>query len=170
MKNPVAWRTFALTLVVMTISVLVVSPQKINFDAPDAAHVSGPVAVVFGKKGDGLPEKLQVVGRINKVSFSRGCGVVLWSGTIELQLIEKVASYPYKRIYVVVNCLEDSENKKKYLGKVVKLEVSKLYVRYHDLRDQDPDTFYFELIDNTIDSRGLPFYCTNAGREDILRQ
>lgn len=142
------------------------STQKIDSAAQLAKEVSSPVPVVFGKKDDGLPEELLVVGRISKVSFSRPCGVVYWSGTIKIQPLQKIPNYPHKNVFVVVNCLQDSQNEKKYLNKVVKLKLSKLYPEQRMFRN--PDTFFFELIDNTIDSGGVPFYYTNAGREKIL--
>ena len=136
----------------------VLSIQKGDSSKRLAREVSGRVQVVFGKEGDGLPERMHVVGRITEVSFSRSCGVVLWSGTIKLELLGKVRDYPYRNVYVVVNCLDDSQNEKKYLGKVVRLELLKLYPKY---RHYQPDSFYFELIENRLNSRGVPFYCTN---------
>ena len=47
------------------------------------------------------------------------------------------------------------------------MEVAKLYPAYRKFRGVN--IFYFELIDNTIDSEGVPFYCTNLGREEILK-
>ena len=142
------------------------SMQRPDRTAVTAKDISAPVPVVFGKEDDGLPEKLHVVGRIAKVSFSRACGGVYWSGTIKIKLLQKIANYPFQSVFVVVNCLEDSENEKKYLGKIVRLEVSKLYPKLREY--QDLDTFYFELIDNTIDSGGVPFYCTTMSPREIL--
>ena len=135
--------------------------------AVTASEVSSPVPVVFGKKDDGFPEKLQLVGRITKVSFSRACGGVYWSGTIRVELLREIANYPYRNVFVVVNCLEDSENEKKYLNSTVRMEVSKLYPEFRQFRGLD--SFYFELIDNTINADGVPFYCSTVGRREILR-
>jgi hypothetical protein len=143
----------------------ILSIQKVDLTGI-AKEVSSPVPVVFGKKSDGLPEKLQVVGRITSVSFSRACGGVYWSGTIKMELLQMIPNYPYRNVFVVVNCLEDSQNEKEYLNKVVRIELSKLYPELRKFRD--PGSFYFELIDNTIDSGGVPFYCTNASRQEIL--
>ncbi len=143
-------------------------PQKRSPEAggPKAADVSGPVPVVFGKEGDGLPEKLKARGRVTKVSLSRACGVVIWSGTLEVTLLEKIKGYPHPKLYVVVNCLEDADEKQ-YLGREVEVEASKLYPRYTKFRDVS--TFYFEIIDNTIDSRGVPFYCATMSGHDLLK-
>ena len=144
------------------------SIQEIELAARIAKKVSSPVPVVFGKKDDGLPEKLLVVGGISKVSFSRACGGVYWSGTIKIQLLQKIADYPHQNVFVVVNCLEDKQNQKKYLHKVVRLQLSKLYPELRKFHD--PDSFYFELIDNTIESGGVPFYYTNASGAELLAQ
>ena len=85
-----------------------------------------------------------------------------------MELLQKVKDYPHRNLFVVVNCPEDSENEKKYLNKVVRLEVSKLYPEY--TRFRDPESFYFELIDNTIDSDGVPFYYPHVSRREILGQ
>ena len=50
----------------------------------------------------------------------------------------------------------------------MKLRLSKLYPEQRTFRN--PYTFYFELIDNTIDSGGVPFYYTNDSPEKILAQ
>jgi hypothetical protein len=135
--------------------------------APDEmADVSAPVPVVFGKKDDGLPEKLTARGTITKASLSRACGVVFWSGTLEITLRDKIERYPHPKVYVVVNCLEDNDEKK-YLGEDVEVGVSKLYPSYSQFHDAA--TFYFESIDNTIDSGGIPFYCTTMSGDDILK-
>lgn len=131
------------------------------------SEVSSPVPVIFGKKSDGLPETMKVRGRISEVSFSRACGVILWSGTLKVKLLDKTEGYPYEYAFIVVNCLEDSQNEAKYLDKVVEMNVSKLYPKYRKYRGAK--TFYFELIDNTINSGGVPFYCTSMGRDETLK-
>ena len=161
------FRLLIITCAIFVIAASTLSAPKVDSSKRIAREVSQPVQVVFGKKGDGLPETMFVVGRITELSFSRACGGVLWSGTIKLQLLEKIRNYPYKNVYVVVNCLEDSRDEKKYLGKVVKLKLLKLYPKYRHSRGEG---FYFELIDNTINSGGVPFYCTDAGPATILAQ
>lgn len=131
------------------------------------SDVSGPVPVVFGKKNDGLPEKMKIRGRISEISFCRACGGILWSGTLKIKLLESIEGYPYEHAFVVVNCLEDSENESRYLDKIIELDVAKLYPEYREYRG--PDSFYIELIDNTIGSGGVPFYITNMGRTEILK-
>jgi hypothetical protein len=82
--------------------------------------------------------------------------------------LDKIEGYPHEYVFVVVNCLEDYQNEAKYLNKVVEMDVSKLYPKYRKYRGVK--TFYFELIDNTINSGGVPFYCANMWRDDILQQ
>jgi hypothetical protein len=161
-----------LSILLMLVSVLMpqVLGQQKNDPGSDnvtEARVSSPVSVIFGHKRDGFPETLKVRGVISEMSFSRGCGVVLWSGTLKIKLIDRIEGYPYEHVFVVVNCLEDSQNEKRYLNKVVEMEASKLYPKYRKF--SGVDTFYFELIDNTIDSGGVPFYCTNMWRDEILK-
>ncbi len=132
----------------------------------NAVEVSSPVPVVFGEKDDGLPERLKARGTISKVSLSRACGVVFWSGTLEITLRGKIKGYPHSKLYLVVNCLEGNDEKK-YLGREVEVSASKLYAEYSDVRDAS--TFYFEAIDNTIDSGGITFYCTTLSVDDILK-
>jgi hypothetical protein len=132
----------------------------------NGSNVSAPVPVVFGNRGDGFPEQFKLRGVIAEASFSRACGTVWWSGTLRIKLLDRVKGYPHKNVFVVVNCLSDSSNERRYLGKVVTMEVSKLYSEYSKI--QGPDHFYFELIDNTIDSKGIPFYCTRMWRDQIL--
>lgn len=159
-------RLFLILCLLVITATSISSIQQVESDAQIARVVSSPVPLVFGNKDDGLPEKLDVVGRISKVSFSRACGGVYWSGTIKIELLQKIADYPHQNVFLVVNCLEDNQNEKKYLKKVVRLEVSKLYHEFRKFRD--PETFYFELIDNTIDSCGVPFYYTNASGPELL--
>jgi hypothetical protein len=150
-------RLLVMTCVFVVTAGSVLSTQKGDSNRRIAREVSWPVQVVFGKTGDGLPEKMDVIGRITEVSFSTPCGTIAWAGTIKLELLEKSRTYPHKNVYVVMLCLQDRQNEKKYLGKVVKLKLLKLYPKYRHSKD---DSFYFELIENTINSRGVPFYCT----------
>ena len=155
-------------LVLVTVPYFIFAQQPLRrMTEINGRDVSSPVPVVFGKKEDGLSERFRLRGVITEVSFSRGCGVVWWSGTLRIKLLERVEGYPYESVFVVVNCLEDSRNKKRYLNRIVKMEVSKLYPEYG--RPVDNNNFYFELIDNTIDSGRVPFYCTRMWRDEILK-
>ena len=86
-----------------------------------ASEVSAPVPIVFGRKRDRQPERMRVEGRIKDVSFSRACGGVYWSGTIEIELLKKIRGYPYRKVYVVVNCLEDEQNRESEEFMIIKL-------------------------------------------------
>jgi len=135
---------------------------------PTAKLISSPRPVVFGTTNDGLPETMKVRGRISEISFSRACGVVFWSGTLKLKLLDKIPGYPHENLYVVINCLEDSQNEAKYLNKVVEMNVTKLLPRSGLYREGD--ACYYEFIDNTINSKGVPFYCSRIWRDELLRQ
>jgi hypothetical protein len=158
-------------LLILTFSPLsyVFAQQKVDrkIENVTESEVSSPIPVVFGKKNDGWPEKMKVRGIISEISFSVGCGVILWSGTLKIELLDRIEGYPYEYVFVVVNCLEDSQNEAKYLNKVVEMDVSKLYPKYRKYRGVK--TFYCELINNTINSSGMPFYCTNMWRDEILK-
>lgn len=123
--------------------------------------------VVFGKKGDGLPERFKARGVITEVSFAPAdCGTIFWSGTIKIELLDKVEGYPHEDVFVVVPCFVDPGGEGKYLKKTVGLRVSK---QYEDHRYDARKPCYFEIIINTINSRGVPFYCSEEGREGILK-
>lgn len=159
-----------LTFLALTcLSGTTITQRKYNPKIDNVAErqVSSPIPVIFGRKNDGVPERFRARGVITGVSFSRACGGVLWSGTLKIKLLDRVKGYPYDSVFVVVNCLEDYGNEKRYLNKVVGMDVFKLYPKYRKFRGVN--TFYFELIDNTIDSQGAPFYCTVMGREEILK-
>jgi hypothetical protein len=161
---------FSMILALTAFPVMVVLGQQKydpRIDNVTEAQVSAPIPVVFGKKDDGLPEQFKARGVISAISFSRACGVVLWSGTLKIKLMDKIEGYPYENVFVVVNCLEDFENAKGYLNKTVEIEVSKLYPEYRKIRGAND--LYFELIDNTIKSGCVPFYITNMGRWGILK-
>ena len=130
-------------------------------------RISSPIPIVFGKKKDGFPEKLKVRGVIAEFSYADAyCGRVHQSGTIRMKVIETTKKYPYEDIYMVVPCFLDPNNEGKYLGKTVKMEVSKLYADYNNIRKIN--ACYYELITNTIESHGVPFYCSRMGQEEIF--
>ena len=84
------------------------------------------------------------------------------------RLLQEVSNYPYRDVFVVVNCLEDYRDEKRYLDKVVRLKLSKLYPELRVCRKEE--SFCFEMIDNTIKSGKIPFYYTPASPQEILDQ
>jgi hypothetical protein len=136
--------------------------------APTPSNISQPTDVVFAARNDGLPDTLKLRGTITEVSFAQAdCGVIFWSGTAKIELLEKINGYPHENVFLVVPCFVNLNNQQKYLNKVVRLEVSKLYPNYNHYSKKTP--CYFEIITNTINSRGVPFYCSLFGQEEILK-
>jgi hypothetical protein len=140
------------------------SPAK----TPKASEISFPTPIVFGQKNDDLPERLKLRGEITEISFARAyCGVIFWSGTARIKLLDKIHGYPHENVFVVIPCFLDPNNERQYLNKVVRFEVSKLYAHYNHYSKENP--CYYSLITNTIDSHGVPFYCSLLGQNDILK-
>jgi hypothetical protein len=131
-----------------------------------ASEISAPVPIVFGRKNDGLPEKIEVRGTIEDLTFARaGCGVVAWGGTLRVRLDRKIPGYPYKDVFIVISCFPDFEkfdHRDQYIDKPVALALSKLYPQYQFgmFKDINKVPCAFDLITNQIDSEGVPFYCT----------
>ncbi len=146
------------------------SQSRIEFTA---SEVSSPVPVVFGRKDDGLPEKMGVRGVIKDLTFiSAGCGGVAWAGTLRIRLDEKISGYSPEDVFVVVGCFPDFEKfgyqRDRYLNQSVMLTVSKLYPEYQFgvFADINKVPCPFDLITNKINSKGVPFYCTNENISD----
>ncbi len=132
------------------------------------AGFSQQMPVVFGRSDDGLPERLKVRGVITELTFAGAkCGVNWESGTIKIKLLDKIEGYPHENVFVVVPCFYDSDlEEKKYLKKVVNLDVAKLYRDYNRSAEERP--CYYESITNTLKSPGVPFYCTMKGIREII--
>ena len=122
------------------------------------------IPVVYGSKVDGLPDYLKVQGTITEVSLSPiACGFIEWAGTLKIRLANKIDGYPHEDIFVIATCfIGDDKSKYMYLNKIVSLELVKL----HDKTEERPP---FDLVANTIDSEGVPFYWTGLGPDDIQR-
>ena len=160
---------FSLLLVVGVSQPLGIAQRKPSrATAPKASDISLPTPIVFAEKNDGLPETLKLRGEITEISFARAyCGVIFWSGTAKIKLLDKIERYPHENVFIVIPCFLDPNNERKYLNKVVQMDVSKLYANYNHYSKENP--CYYSLITNTIDSHGVPFYCSLLGREDILK-
>jgi len=158
-----------LAVIVLAITFVAVSPQtKKRRQIPPIApkDISGPVAIVFGERKDGLPEKLTIKGTITDLTFAdSGCGGIAWSGTLKVKLSEPIPEYHFADVFLVLSCFPEFEQFKKreqYIGRPVSLTVSKLYpdYRFGAIKDIDKVPCAFEIIVNELDSNKVPFYCT----------
>lgn len=137
------------------------APQKGN--KPNRSEASLLFdSVVYGSKKDGLPDNLTVRGTITDVSFAIAeCGGIIWAGTLKIKLSDKIESYPHENVFVVVKCFT-GDDKSKYMNKIVSLNLEKIY-------NKKKGPCYFEIVTNTINSNGVPFYCALLGQEEILK-
>ena len=123
--------------------------------------------LIYGKKNDGLPDKMKLSGVITETSYAAfHCGIIYSAGTLKIKLLEKINGYPYDDVFVVIGCFLDPCHEDKYLNKNVDMQVFKLYEDYNRRSKRNP--CYFEHITNTIKSNGTPFYCSKMDQEDIL--
>lgn len=106
--------------------------------------------VIYGKKDDGFPDKVRLRGSITKVSFAWSCGMVHEGGVLELKLARTSPEYNREHIYVVAPCLLGWEGDEQYFGKEVCMTVNKM---------KAGEMCHADYIRNTIDSKGVPFYC-----------
>jgi hypothetical protein len=154
------------TIIISSFQVPASAQEKIEKN-PSTELISESAPVVFGKKDDGYPEKLKVRGVITELSFAQAyCGVIAWSGTIKVKLLDKIEGYPYENVFIVVPCFLDPNNENKYLKKMVQVDVFKLYDDYNQYKKKKP--CYFEIITNTLNSNNIPFYCSRTGQEELL--
>jgi hypothetical protein len=104
--------------------------------------------VVYGTKQDNLPQKMKVRGVIEEVTFVPwACGVICWSGTAKIKLLDKIKGYEPEYAYVTVSCLMGKEED--FLNKIVDVKVTKL---------EKEKKSGCEGIVNAIDSKGIAFY------------
>ena len=160
-----------LLLCVAFLSVVAVpqQSQKVQDQLTRPRFVSGPVPIVFGKRNDGFPEKMIARGTISDLTFSdAACGVIAWAGTVKIRLTESIPGYDHDDVFVMLPCFPDFEKygreRERYLNRAVSLEVSKLYPEYNFglLTNVRKVPCAFEIINNSLDSKKTPFYCTNA--------
>lgn len=78
------------------------------------------------------------------------CGTTCNSGTVSIKITENFSNYPSDTIYVSVLCLYGK--KCDFLGKLVEIDAELLTVSI--------DQCYRSVM-NKIDSKGVPFYCTD---------
>ena len=113
---------------------------------------SSPYPVIYGQKDDGFPEKLKVRGTIEEVSMAGSdCGGIAWAGTLKVKLEGKMEGYGSESVYVLVPCFSDGRGEREYLKKCVDITVTKQYAKGKPC--------YYDLVANSIDSKGVPFYC-----------
>jgi hypothetical protein len=104
--------------------------------------------VIYGRKNDNLPKRMKVRGVIEEVSFVPfACGVICWSGTAKIKLLNKIKGYKPEYVYITVLCFMGKEED--FLNKIVEVKVSKLE------KGKMPSC---EGTVNSIDSNGIAFY------------
>jgi hypothetical protein len=106
--------------------------------------------VIYGKKDDGFPDRVNLRGTITKVSFARDCGLVHAGGVLHIKVARTAPGFNSEHIYVVAPCLLGPEGEEQYEGKVVCMSVKKMKLG---------DMCHSDYIHNNIDSKGVPFYC-----------
>jgi hypothetical protein len=106
--------------------------------------------IVFGKTGDGFPDKLKIKGVITRVTFTHiSCGVLCLWGTAEIKLLQRPKGYDHEYIYVTVLCF--GGNEEDFIGKIVEQRV-----RRSD--EEIYEKLHCTIFVNFLDSKGKPFY------------
>jgi len=106
--------------------------------------------MVFGKEGDGFPDKLKIKGVITRVTFTDiSCGVLCLWGTAEIKLLKRPKGFDHEFIYVTVLCF--SGNGRDYVGKIVEQPVRKS-------KEERFEKLYCTIFVNFLDSKSQPFY------------
>jgi hypothetical protein len=163
--------------IVLGFNLVIISAQSRKQDRPgvSASQVSSPVPIVFGKRDDGLPEKMIVQGKIEDLTFAEvACGDIAWSGTLRVRLAQPIRNYPYDDVFIVVSCFPEFEkfksNRALYINRPVSLRVSKLYPKYRFgvIKDIKKVPCAYELIINKLDSKRVPFYCTQESISESI--
>lgn len=122
------------------------------------------VPITYGKKDDGFPDRLTTRGIISKMSFTRDCGFSRGAGVLQIKLARSTLGYNREYIYVAAACLLGWEGSEQYPGKEVCVSVTKML---------PGDKCYADYLYNTIDSKGVPFYCLSwhsAKYKEFLKQ
>jgi hypothetical protein len=123
---------------------------------------SGPqlLPIALGEKGDGLPKKLTVLGKIARVDYAPpACGELIFAATVEVKLDVKVIGYDDAFVYLVVPCLYRPKGADTFLNRRVELTATK--------QDDNRQPCFYDRGGTSIDSRGLPYYCAERG--DLLK-
>ena len=128
------------------------NPQRFepHFALQGDTEFSKQFPVTYGKKDDGFPDTLSTRGIIERLSFSPDCGLVHGGGVLQIKLARTAGGYNSEHMYVVAPCLLSSEGREQYVGKVVCMSVKKM---------KQGDMCHSDYILNSIDSKGVPFYC-----------
>jgi hypothetical protein len=113
---------------------------------------SGPVRIYYGKDKDSLPESFDLTGTVVQQTLAPECGDVMFGSTLKIRPSQKITGYSPEFVYVVVLCM--SEISRDFIGKTVNMHVKKSYAGEHPCE--------CELIQNRIDSQGIPFYCAGG--------
>lgn len=106
--------------------------------------------IIYGKKDDGFPDRVNLRGAIAKVSFSNSCGFWRGGGVLQIKVARSKPGYNNEHIYVAAPCLMGWEGDEQYADRIVCMSVEKMKLG---------DTCNSDYIRNIIDSKGVPFYC-----------
>ena len=106
--------------------------------------------VIYGKKDDGFPDRVNLRGAIVKVSFADSCGFWRSGGVLQIKIARIPPGYNSEHLYVVAPCLMGWEGDEQYAGRVVCMSVKKMKLG---------EMCHADYIRNSIDSKGVPFYC-----------
>ena len=144
-----------------------------NVVLPD--RISSPVPIVFGTHQDGLPDTMLLQGTIVDLTFAEvGCGYIAWSGTLQVRQSQPIAGYPHQDVFIVLSCFPEFEkfknNRDLYINQPISLTVSKLYpeFRFGAIKDIKKVPCAYELIVNNLDSKKVPFYCTQESISESI--
>lgn len=125
------------------------------------ADVPQSFPIVYGSKGDGLPQKLTARGTITRISYAPPhCGELIFAATLEIKLDGKLRGYPHRFIYLVVPCLYQPAGAEKFLDRHIEIAAMK--------QNKEGQACLVDIKTGNINSGGLPFYCVD--REELLQK
>tara|TARA_Y100001956_G_C4046969_1_gene153223 strand:- start:201 stop:683 length:483 start_codon:yes stop_codon:yes gene_type:complete len=104
--------------------------------------------IVFSKAGTEYQKKFKVVGTIKNQSGSEfACGIFCFAGTLEIEIKRSNLGIDLKRIFVLVPCLTNDDER---IGRKIKMVITNL--------PEDRDIGCFSDPINKLDSKGEVFY------------
>lgn len=116
--------------------------------------------IAYGSRNDGFPRKLKARGTISQVNYAPPrCGELIFAATFEIKLDGKLSGYRYPFLYLVVPCLYKPDGPEEFLNQRIEISATK--------QDGKRRPCFFDIETNSINSKGVPFYC--AEREELLK-
>lgn len=127
-----------------------------------SAAINAKKLIVYGKDGDGFPDKIKVTGTIVGANAAQKvCGFTGGNaGTLKIKLDEQVKDYENEYLYVIVSCLFSRKGNEEFLNKKIEISAKKM-VKY-------PYQSSVFLV-NDFDTKGVPFYVSDDSGS-LLRQ